>query len=263
MSHSCSDQDRITLVAYDNEYVYLRANGIFGAVATPLDLWAVGLKLPHPGGLVPTSSLTAFLETVAGAFSSYHADADVNASNRFHMTYLSAAVVGKDGKYVGGGAQSTLKRNYSPAIAGAGVLEHPAPTSCVISLRTTLQRGRASNGRMYWPAAALTVSGTDGRLTGTQTSSIATKAATLINSINQAADTILDGNLGVWVMSNLGDGISAPVTSVRIGSRLDHQERRENAMAEVYSSATVTPTPIVREQVERDRPIGERFTPTF
>lgn len=241
---------------YTHPYVYIRFNGVFGNTATPIERWSAGIKLLQPGGLVATNSLIAFLETISGPVATFHSHSAVKAGQQCWLTELTAAVVGTDGKYIGGGAQTTLKRPYTTPVAGAATTILPYPTSMVLSLRTTLQRGRASNGRVYWPATALNISPTTGVVVTADTTNYATQAALLLNAINQAADAFIPDSQGIWVMSGLDAGTSAPVTSVRIGGRMDHQESRERSIVEQYSSATVNSVPTVLERF-RDLNVGE------
>lgn len=235
---------------YTEPFVYLRANGFFSSIATPVDEWSVGFKILAPTGLVPTGQITSFLETVAPAFSTFHTGTGWQCGTNCFLAELTAAVIGTDGKYVGGGAQSTIVRPYGTPVAGSGTGIHPFTTAVVISLRTTLQRGRASNGRAYWPALGRSLDATTGGLQAVSRDAMATAAATLLSAINAAAESQMPATMGVWVMSNLDAGLSAPVTSIRVGSKVDSQERREKSIEEQYTSENVTPVIAVLDQLQ-------------
>jgi len=158
--------------------------------------------------------------------------------------------VGTDGKYVGGALQQTTVRTFTAA-AGQGVALHPWFVARVISLRTVLPRGPSSNGRLYWPAIGTSVTPVTSLCDPTSTQSMATAAAAMIAAINTAASANVPGNQGVYVMSAVGLGSAAPVTSVRIGRVLDAQRRRLNDVPEDYRTAAVTGA--FQAQSERDR----------
>lgn len=231
----------ISSVTYSDPYVYLRAHGFFGTTGARVEEWSVGFKLLQPSGTVPTASLTAFLETVSGPIGAFHQDLNVTAGTNVFLAELTAAVVGEDGKYVGGGTQTTMHRAYTTPLPGGGAPKHDFSTAVVLSLRTTLLRGRASNGRAYWPSTAAIVDASTGVIIAGNTAGIAAAAKTMLNQINAAADSIIAGNMGIWVMSNVGAGLSAPVTAVRVGGRVDRFETREKSIVEQYSSQAVTP----------------------
>lgn len=243
-------------MAYTEPFVYLRANGFFNSIVAPVEQWSVGFKILAPTGLVPTVNLTSFLESVAAAFSEFHGADDWAAGTNCFLKELTAAVIGTDGKYVGGGTQSTIIRPFDPPVAGATTPQNPFTTAVVISLRTTLQRGRASNGRAYWPALARLADPSTGGVSAISRGLMAGRAKNLLNAINAAAESEMPDTMGVWVMSNVGAGVSAPVTSIRIGSKFDRQERREKSLTEQYDSLPVTPVVAVTEQL-RDLNFGD------
>lgn len=113
----------------------------------------------------------------------------------------------------------------------------------------------ASNGRMYWPSLAIVINDQTGAYETVLTAGIAGQAATMLNAINQASVAHIPGAAGIFVMSNVGAGNSAPVTSVRVGGKPDHMETRERSLTEVYSSAAVT-SPVAALAGILDRPIG-------
>lgn len=228
---------------YSEQFVQLRIQGHFGPdAATAVDFWSVGLKLRNPTSAPTPGLLLAFLVAVDPAVRAFHLHASVLAGSNTYLKAISAAFIGTDGKYVGGATQDTVVRQLSGSNPGAGASPlGPWTQAVVTSLRTAVTRGRASNGRMYYPAPAMTVQPSTGTISSTNTANYATQAAILINAINTQADTLLPGNGGVSVMSQVGAGRTESVTSVRIGNRLDRQERRENAITEAYSSGTVNP----------------------
>jgi len=174
-----------------------------------------------------------FLENVATPISTFHGG-QIAAGTTCFLTELTAAYIGKDGKYVGGAAQNTTRRKYGTPVAGAGAAQFPWSQALVLSLRTVLSRGRGSNGRVYWPATGMSIQGATGLIGTAQIDPTADDAKVLLDALNSAAKAAMPGTGGLSVMSNVGTGISATVTSVRLGRKLDRQERREKRLSEAY-----------------------------
>lgn len=243
-------------VAYSSSFIYVRAIGHFGASTTAVtEKWNVGLKILHGGTPPSGSSLLAFLTAIAPAYTTFHQNSSLLAGTSTYLDTLTAALIGTDGKYVGGGAQATTVYNYATPPTGLGSPAMPLSTACVISLRTQFSRGLASNGRMYWPAIANTVPGTTGLWSTGTTGGIATAAKVLLDAINTAAQSGFDSSHKVSVMSNVGSGQAANVTSVRVDGRPDRQERRERDLLSTYSVASLT-TATALEALNADLPIG-------
>lgn len=243
-------------MVYAEQFVYLRALGTFGVNAsTPVERWGVGLKFRNPGTAPSPDNLIAFLETVSVPFENFHKSTAVGSGTSCFLQELTAALVGVDGKYVGGAAQQTTRRAYSTPPAGTGGLSVSFSQALVYSLRTLLTRGPGSNGRMYYPALGIAVTPTTGVIASGVTASAAAAAATLFNNLNAAADAHLPGTGGLSVMSQVGTGVAASVTSVRVGNKMDHQESRERQITEAYSSSPVSALAAFVVQ-NLDRPIG-------
>lgn len=228
-------------MAFPANLALIRFCGVFGTVASPLERWQTTLKLQATGeGAI--AELLPFLTAIATASSTFFSNASLAAGSNVHFTELQGAILGPDGKYLGGAGQPTTVYKLPSPTAGAGTTTSPYSQALVISLRTNNLRGYASNGRMYWPATALTVAGTTGRIASGTTNAIATAAATFLNAINTVAAGGGYPNLGsIQVMSNVGAGTAANVTGLRVGSKMDRWEPRESDLIEAYSTATVNP----------------------
>lgn len=224
---------------YAEPYLYLRALGVFGAAATsPVESWGVGFKFRHPEAPPSSASLSAFLETASVPLANFHISA-VRAGANCFLTELTAAMIGTDGKYLGGGTQQTRHYFYGSPPVGISTSSAPWTQALVLSLRTQISRGPGSNGRIYYPAPALTVDGPTGTLTTTQVNGILPAAKALLDGLNSAKQATMPSTGGLAVMSNVGTGVAATVTAVRIGRRLDRQERRENDVSEGYISTNL------------------------
>lgn len=213
--------------------------GHFGTLSSQLDNWSTGLRITKNDGtatLPGDTALTTFLESISGPVATFHGAAGTLAGTSTFLDYLSAAVVGTDGKYYVP-SSTTIMRPYGPVIAGGGTPTQPWNTSLVCSMRTNFQRGYASNGRMYWPTIAASVNSATGRVS----SSLATLLGlykTMFDAINSSAETMSAG-ARISVMSAVGQGHFSPVRSLRMDPRLDSIERRENAQPSVWTTVNL------------------------
>lgn len=225
---------------YTGSHVLLRANGHFGASAVPADHWSSGLRIARIDGgdlTVTDEGLVTLLETVSGAYSTFHQNSATFAGADCYLASLSAANVGVDGKYVNPGSE-TLFRPFAPILSGMGTTIHPWSTALVCSLRTSAARGYASNGRAYWPCLTIPLSGTTGRAGSSSVGNAVANWKTLLDAINDAAGDLGPGGR-VSVMSTVGAGKTLPVTAIRMDTRLDQQERRENSQPSEWATATL------------------------
>lgn len=217
-------------------HVKVRFQGHFGTSGSTIDGWSTGLRIADVGGtaLLPSeSALVNFLETISGPLATFHGAGGVYASTACFLDQASAAVVGVDGKYYSPSAQ-TIIRPFVPVVAGSGTCVQPWTTALVCSLRTNFARGYASNGRMYWPAPAVTVAATSGRASASLPTVLGFYK-TLFDAINSAA-AAMSADARICVLSNVGNGHFSPVRSLRMDSRLDSIERRENNTPSTYTS---------------------------
>lgn len=219
---------------YLKPFLKVNVHGRFGS-STGVEEWSTGFHVSITSG---TPDATAFLETISVPISTFWSSGVVGGSVNY-LTELTAAVIGTDGKYLGGAAQATKRRTYTTPVASAGTVVAPWPTSCVLSLRVqSLGRGPTSHGRMYWPMPAMAVTPATGRWPAATTDAIAAAAKTMFQAINAAAVTSFGTGARIVNVSKVGGGGEAGVDMVLVGNRPDHQERRENAAAEIYSVQT-------------------------
>lgn len=243
-------------MAYAERFVYLTVKGSFGPAATTvLEEWQAGFKFRHPDAPPTPAQLVAFLESAATPVANFHGNSSVNAGTNCYLKELNVAYIDTDGKYVGGAAQVTTKRPYPTPVAGQGTTTYPYTQALVISLRTVLTRGPGSNGRVYWPVTGMGIAGGTGTVASVPLSSFADAAQTLINALNAAKVAQMPGTGGLAVMSQVGAGIAATVTSIRVGAKMDRQERRERDIPEGYVTRGVTVVGLA--DIDRsNRPIG-------
>lgn len=245
---------KLSVMPYTSPYVYFRVNGKFSSASPARETFSVGFKLPMATGAPTSAALLAFLTAMATPVTTFHTG-QINSGSETYLTDLTAAFVGTDGKYVGGGTQVTTRYTYPTPVPGLGTPRHAWSSACVISLRTLIQRGRASNGRAYWPATAIVIDQASGQFNTANTDGIAAAAKVLCDAINTQGTTHFPTTLGLAVMSNLGVGTTSKVVAVRVGTRPDSQERREKSIKDVYSTVNLAGATQLLE--ERDgREIG-------
>lgn len=222
-------------MSYTNTHILLRAHGAFGT-AGGAEKWSAGLRFAVIGTDVPLdpAALEDFVEAAHPLFQNFNQGANMGVGNDVYFTHATGARIGTDGKY-SPLEQDTVVSSGAP-IAGQGVPVQPWTAALVVSLRTNLPRGYASNGRFYWPATAQSLGA--GRVTAAYCQGRADAADILFTALNAAAAAYVTG-LKLAVMSAVGSGRTAHVTHVRVDDRLDNIERRENATPPVYYSATL------------------------
>ena len=142
--------------------------------------------------------------------------------------------IGTDGRYVDNEAQEHV---YTTPIAGdAGGTNIAPQLSSVVTLKTAIERGRGSKGRVYLvPSAHITSLGTDGRLTTTQATAVATGMKNLIDRLNTTYSLV--GRVGV--ASNAGAGRFEHVTHLAVGRVLDTMRSRRASLAEDYQELVI------------------------
>lgn len=223
-------------MAYPEPFVRVTAFGRFGT-ATGSETWSTNFKVGH---LTDTTNVAGFLPAIANAIKPFHTNGILASGTATFLTELHGAVIGTDGKYVGGDAQATTIYTYPTPAAGGSVGQMPWPTACVLSLRvSSLSRGIASHGRCFWPAVGSVAGSATGRFTQTYTDGVAAAAKTMFDTVNTQAVATFGPGARVINSSPRGAGRQATVTTILVGNRPDHQERRENATVEAYSSVTL------------------------
>jgi len=225
-------------MVYAQEHILLRFNGHFGTTGGVADRWSVGVRLGQAS--LPTIYDAAKLQTLATAADAaarvFHAAAGTKAGTSCFFDQVAAACIGPSGRYVPPGALTILGPTGSSPGTGTPVL--PWNSAMTLSLRTAISRGRGSNGRIYWPALAMPIVATTGRVLTADVVARMGAAKTFLDALNTAANSYFAGTR-VIVASNVGAGINAAVTAVRSDDRIDSIERRENDQPPVYSSAAL------------------------
>jgi len=225
-------------MAYAQEHILLRFNGHFGGPTTVADRWSVGIRLGQASlpVILDSGKMQTLCNSAATAAAAFHATTGTFTGTNTYFDQVAGATIGPSGKYSPAG-QLTVLSAYNP-VAGSGTAALPWNSALVCSLRTAIPRGRGSNGRVYWPALALSVGPTTGRVSQASITSRLGAFKTFLDALNVAANTYFAGTR-VIVASGVGLGVNAPVTSVRSDDRVDSIERRENDQPPAYVSVTL------------------------
>lgn len=236
-------------MAYTTNYLLTTVEGGFGSGKPYSEQWRCTWKMPVPGVTNPSESLIQdYLTAIVTPITAFHQESSIAASSNTFFEAVSAALIGTDGKYLGGGQQVTQRKTLPTHVPGTGATGAPWSQSLCVSMGTGIARGRGSRGRFYWPSSGLLVSGSEGRLSTTQQNTAIASARSLLDAVNSQAATVFGGLVGkISVMSNLGAGTTATVLTVSVGRRLDAQERREKNLNEGHVWTDLVST---REEAE-------------
>ena len=226
-------------MVFPHEHILLRFNGHFGTAVSTLDRWSCGIRFGF-SNLAPvfdTGKLQTFVNAADAAARTMHATSAMAAGTSTYFDFVAGAQIGVSGKYTPSTQQTIL--STSTPIAGVGGPGLPWNSALVISLRTAVPRGRASNGRVYWPAIALLPVASTGRIQGSIVDTRIAAFKTFLEALNTAANTYSTGMKAI-VASAVGGGSIQQVTGIRSDERLDSIERRENQQASVWHTAAIS-----------------------
>lgn len=226
-------------MVYPHEHVLLRFNGHFGSSGTPADKWSSGIRmgLPNSAPAYDANKLQTLVNAAQVAANTFHATTGVMTGTNCYIDQVSGAQIGVSGKYTPPG-QLTVLSPTTP-IAGIGTANLPWNSASVFSLRTAIPRGRASNGRVYWPCLSAGIDSTTGRMTSATMNTRIQAFKVFLDALNTAG-SVYSAGMRVVVASAVGGGAIAPVTVVRSDLRVDSIERRENDVPTIYISATLS-----------------------
>lgn len=123
-------------------------------------------------------------------------------------------------------------------LVGSGTANKTPQDSVVLSLRTATP-GARGRGRLYWPALNATLSAT-WQMTAPVPASLASDAKTWLQAINSEIDdyyiSISSALRAALSVRSITDHVCRDVTSIQIGSVLDTQRRRRDALPETYAT---------------------------
>lgn len=172
------------------------------------------------------------------AVAAFHARADSGIHAVAKLTFLKLNVVDMNGHYI---EQTTHEYVYSPVVDGGSTATmHPNQCTLVVSTTTAFERGHAHRGRFYLPLCAMAPQSTTGQLAPSQALAVAVSAATFLSALHDQPGLDVPGStedVTVCVMSKIGAGATNRITGVEVGTVIDTQRRRRNALVESYQRA--------------------------
>lgn len=220
---------------FTKEHMRIVIGGDLRAGTADVDRWQFGFRVPLNGTLggYDDGVMNTLLTDLAADVSTWWTFSAFMFGTEIGCDFVSANVIGKDGNYLS--KTRSYRRDFTRK-PGTAAESLPGDVSLAVTLNTAARRGRASKGRVFLPPPAKTaLSG--GRVTPTVRDAAGQGIAQLVKNIGNAPG--LDATLGwstVAIMSELGEGTTNAVTSVRVGDLFDTQRRRTNNMREVYTT---------------------------
>lgn len=224
---------------YDRRHILAQ----WGGTLPGGEIWSNSVRLAPsdtgPAADVPThDEMVAWLNGPAkDAVSAFHARADTGIHNAAKLVFLKMNVVDMNGHYV---EQTTLEYVYSPVVSGGSSANlHPNQCTLAVSTCTEFERGPAHRGRFYLPLCAKSLVSTTGAISTGEAMLTATSAATFLSALHDqpGLDTGGAGDVHVCVMSSVGAGATNRITAVEVGTVIDTQRRRRNALPEAWQRA--------------------------
>lgn len=122
---------------------------------------------------------------------------------------------------------------YPVPIAGTGTANKTPQSSVVGSLRTTTP-GPRGRGRMYWPALSCTLS-TAFQITAPTTADIAAGFSAYLQALNDQVLALFPLSFAFVGVRSVTDHQTRPVNAIHVGTVLDTQRRRRDAIPETYA----------------------------
>lgn len=182
----------------------------------------------------------AFADAVRNAWKTFFETGANSVSDSYTFEAVKVARLLKNGDY----DQSVSVAESFPAAqvkGGSAGNAMPPQVALVATLIGGSGKGLAGKGRMYLPGIKYPVNST-GHLDQTFCQTIATNLAAFFNTVNGSFDAPGHSiNVSRGHKALLGTGARNVTTNgIRVGNVYDTQRRRRNALAETYSTATVS-----------------------
>lgn len=219
---------------------------MYGSLYT--DIFNMGLNfVPSPvGGPTVPEPDTAMLDLIHPVLSNWWDDTTPSTGPGFisqaKLQGFKLNRIGTDGRYMD---PVTHEHVYTTPINGPTASFYAPQLTAAVSLRTTVERGLASKGRIYLPpVGALNSLGSDGRLSITQATELATAVRRLLVELNAAMLSWGGGDAPavVGVASDRGaSGQFRIVSKVACGRVVDTMRSRRNSLDEGYVEAAALP----------------------
>lgn len=193
-----------------------------------LETWSFGVRFFEPISTDPTQAMVDNCEAPTETFWN---TAAIFMPASHALTFCKLAPIGIDGKYPAGKIAYIGAITPDPGPSNTNI--HPAQCAQVVTFLASAQpRGRGSRGRIYLPCPAAAVSAANG--TNSLGSALALAAATWLQALNAIA-----GMGTASIASNLGLGITNPITACRGDDLPDTQRRRRRQLTSTTTTHNV------------------------
>jgi hypothetical protein len=221
-------------------YVAQHAVATWGGTMGDTDIWSVRLNIAD--GIITTFTPALFdawahdtVDDLLGLFATMFAQVPMGNSAAV-LDYCKLAFVNELGAYVDG--SDAVLSTPGAGVRGGG---NPCPpeNAIVVSLLTDVSRGHAHAGRMYLPAGQGPGNSLNsGRLVAAYAVQVRDWFHTFIEGVRTATGPALTG-IGIpCVMSNIGAGVTRPITGIKVGDVADTMRSRRNRLVENYTAVT-------------------------
>ncbi len=220
-------------MAYPSHYLI----SLRGALGNPhLEQWSTSFRLSRVRGGSPDYVLTqGHLDDIANDTATLLVQSG-HWGSEVTFTEARGYRIGEDGRTVGDVLYSVRPANEQ---GGGTQAAHPWQCALVLSLRTNIQRGPASRGRMYWPPIRADLDPQTGQISLTKQSQLLESLRSWMQGINNNPG--IDGTAArVSVVSGILQGTIADVNRIRVGRAMDTQRRRREDVDEAYIEAGIT-----------------------
>jgi hypothetical protein len=196
--------------------------------------------VPDPAGstipAVDAAKLSAVASLVATWFQATTTGVGPNFSTDAKLTAIKLNRINSEGHYQDNQAREHI---YPTPLTGGVTLasgKPPAQIAHVVTLRTAIERGRGSKGRIYLPIKSeMTLVTADGRIGAAG----ALQSAMGVRALALSLNTSFAGSGKVGVASNAGAGRFEPVTAFAAGRVLDTMRSRRASLLEDYQEAAL------------------------
>lgn len=179
---------------------------------------------------LPSSAvLLTQAEGIAARWTTFFTAAGAGYSAQYRTLSIKMNVFGTDGKQI---TDPTVEYVLpTPAVGGAAGTGNPPQCTLVLSLRSTVDRGAGTKGRMYLPITTPTIS-TDGRLASATITAILALAKTFFNGVSLDTNAAFGGVPSL--VSPVLTGQQRAITRLLMGRVYDTQRRRRGNLEEGY-----------------------------
>jgi hypothetical protein len=229
-------------MAFPRPHNYLQVIGDiqYGGI---LEIWTFGLRIgSHDGvlGVFTGAAPAGVLDDVKADLAKWWNAMSTLLPTTTRLRAFKLNAIGEDGKYLS--KTSSLGRDWGPAGLQGSTSTAAMPPQCsvAVTLTTAASRGLAAKGRVFLPPLAASMLQPGGGIATSGAQTIQTAFATLCTDLNNWPGIDAAGDPGnVIVASQVREGAMNLVTGVSVGTVVDTQQRRRNALVEVRSTPSV------------------------